>query len=325
MTTNTQLPTFARDLLASCPSAGAGVHLWLFRTARVLHAFYPDKRELAAVLAAASVGCGRAVEQKEIDDAVENSRSCAWQPGKPRVTAGTDPVGKWPPRNFELIEAVVSEGPGLADLWELSPVRFEDNLPQTQLLIDALFPGNPLLCVGKTKSEFATKVREEWRGSLASHALIVPSPMISVWGQTKKNRQSQHALSSTGCRRYLVAEFDFKEKDAQGNDMPEAPLIRSARRHRFDVFDICAALLFHLGTKAPLTLAVHSGNKSIHGWFYCQGQPEERLFRFFRYAVSLGADFATWSRAQFVRLPDGLRENGNRQSAFFFNPSTIEP
>jgi hypothetical protein len=37
------LPRFAQDLLAGCPTAGAGVHNWLYRTARALHPYYADK------------------------------------------------------------------------------------------------------------------------------------------------------------------------------------------------------------------------------------------------------------------------------------------
>ena len=88
--------------------------------------------------------------------------------------------------------------------------------------------------------------------------------------------------------------------------------------------DAHAALLLHLAAHAPLALAVHSGIKSIHGWFYCLGQPEEKLRRFMRYAVSLGACTSTWSRSQFVRMPDGLRDNGKRQVVYYFNPGVIK-
>ena len=41
-----------------------------------------------------------------------------------------------------------------------------------------------------------------------------------------------------------------------------------------------------------------------------------------RHAVELGADKATWSRSQFVRLPAGLRDTGARQSVFYFDPDS---
>src|SRR5262249_37868397 len=85
-----------------------------------------------------------------------------------------------------------------------------------------------------------------------------------------------------------------------------------------------ATILLHLAERAPLTLAVHSGHKSIHGWFFCDGKSEEFLRRFMAYAVTLGADPALWTRSQFARMPDGCRENGKRQTVFFFNPDTIK-
>jgi hypothetical protein len=85
-----------------------------------------------------------------------------------------------------------------------------------------------------------------------------------------------------------------------------------------------ASVMVHLAKIAPLVLAVHSGSKSIHGWFYCKGRPEEQLRRFMNYAVRLGADRSTWTRSQFVRMPDGTRDNGNRQSVYFFNPEVLK-
>src|SRR5207248_3209165 len=86
------------------------------------------------------------------------------------------------------------------------------------------------------------------------------------------------------------------------------------------VSDICAALHHELSRYAPLVLVVHSGGKSLHGWFHAEGQPEAKLLKFMRYAVSIGADPATWSRCQLVRLPDGTREDGKRQRVHYFNP-----
>jgi hypothetical protein len=85
-----------------------------------------------------------------------------------------------------------------------------------------------------------------------------------------------------------------------------------------------AALLLHLAASAPLALAVHSGGKSLHGWFYCAGQSETRLRAFMCAAVALGADRATWTRSQFVRMPDGLRDKRKRQMVYYFNPGVVQ-
>jgi hypothetical protein len=186
------------------------------------------------------------------------------------------------------------------DLWERSPIRFDSAAAQTERIIDTLFPNDPLLCCAASNDQFATRTREEWRGELSALQLIVPSPMSARTGKTKDGRTSAHTLDNTGPRRFLVVEQDSGSADEQ------------------------AGVLLHLATKAPLALAVHSGSKSIHGWFACKGQPEERLHAFMRYAVGLGADPATWTRSQFVRMPDGTRQNGSRQTVFYFNPEVLK-
>jgi hypothetical protein len=119
-------------------------------------------------------------------------------------------------------------------------------------------------------------------------------------GPTQDGKDSAHALSITGPRRFLIIEQDGGTIDEQ------------------------SAVLLHLAERAPLAVAVHSGSKSIHGWFYCVGQPEEKLRRFMRYAVSLGADRMMWTRSQFARMPDGTRADGKRQTAYFFNPEVLK-
>ena len=62
----------------------------------------------------------------------------------------------------------------------------------------------------------------------------------------------------------------------------------------------------------------------MHGWFLVEGQPEEKVLRFFRYAVSLGADTRLWTPSQFCRMPDGIRDNGNRETVYYLNFRPIE-
>jgi hypothetical protein len=289
------LPQFVRDLLASPPSRGQGLNLWLYRAARVLHP-YRDRGGIIELLKAATAG--EPVKRGEIERAVDRSAVTAWKPGQARPNA-PQPAG-WPKENDEQREAVVAAGGSLVDLWETSPVRFEDNESHTEKIIDALFPGNPLLCAGQNNCDFATRSRLEWRGELAALQLIVPSPMTARMGPTQEGKESAHALSITGPRRFLVVEQDGGTIDEQ------------------------AAVLLHLAQRAPLAVAVHSGSKSIHGWFHCVGQPEEKLRTFMQYAVGLGADRATWTRSQFVRMPEGARENGRRQTVYFFNPEVLK-
>jgi hypothetical protein len=293
MKTVNNLPQFVRDLLASPPHRGGGLNLWLYRAARVLHP-YRTKAEIVELLGA--VTAGNPVKRGEIERAVERSAAAAWQPGQPHVPP-KQPA--WPNVNTEQREAIIGTGYGLADLSESSPWRIEDNEQHTEEIIDRLFPGNPLLGVGASNSVFTTRTREELRGTLAGLPLIVPSPMTARTGRTQDGHESEHTLDNTGPRRFLVIEQDTGTADEQ------------------------AAVLLHLAERAPLTLAVHSGSKSIHGWFMAAGQPDELLRRFMRYAVTLGADRAMWTRSQFARMPDGTRDNGNRQTVYFFNPEAI--
>jgi hypothetical protein len=292
------LPQFVQDLLANPPRPGEGIHNWLYRVARQLHAHLPAT-EIICLLEARVANCGRHVSRKEIEDAVRNSIGCAWQPRG--ASNGLRPPGsKWPEKNAKLIKDICAQGYGLPDLWEASPIRFEDSEPHTVEIIDRLFPGNPLLCCGRSQSQFDTQPREKWRGQFADLQFIVPSPMTAPTGLTKDGRQSSHALSNTGFRRFLICEFDKGTTDEH------------------------AALLLHLAGYAPLVCAVHSGGKSLHGWFFVFGQPDDKVLRFMRYAVSLGADHATWLRSQFVRMPDGKRDTGRQQTVFFFHPQLIE-
>jgi hypothetical protein len=225
----------------------------------------------------------------------------------------------WSPEtNFKLIETITDARVGLVDLWEASPIRLDSNQPRTDEIIDFLFPGNPLLCCGWTRYRFDTRHRNRWY-KLNDLQFIVPSPMTARQGRTREQRLSPHALSNTGIRRFLIVEFDFDEAKSR----EEAQLVENLRSQGRDVRDLCAALLLHLAEKAPLALAVYSGGKSLHGWFYCAGVREETVSWFFGYAVSLGADRAYWNRSQFARMPDGLRENGRRQAVYFLNPEVI--
>lgn len=293
----TTLPQFVRDLLATVPHSGNGVHRWLFRIARHLHAHLPAG-EIVTLLENAVSNCGRHVPHSEVLDAVRNSLVCAWQPSNDQ--ASKPGVSKWPTVNQEQREAIVRDNGGVVDLWELSRPRIEDSAQHAEDIIDQLFPGNPLLCCGCSHSDFDTRCREQWRNELTRLQFIVPSVMTALVGKTRNGRRSKHTLSNTGARRFLVCEFD-------GGTIDEH-----------------AAILLHLAGYAPLVCSVFSGGKSLHGWFYVHGQPEEKVLKFFRYAVSLGADPMTWTRSQFVRLPDGTRSRGERQTVFFLNFKPME-
>jgi hypothetical protein len=289
--TRTELPSSAQEFLAGCPKSGGGVNHWLFCAALTLHRANVPESEMAGLILEATRNCGRVVTAYEIERAIVNSGNSL----KNGFHAERR-TPRWPQANQERIAAIVRDGPRLDDLKQMSPMKWNDDKPHTEEIIDRLFPGNPLLCVGLSKFSFNTMHRETWRGRLAARQFIVPSPMSRIVGITKDGKPSKHTLDNTGLRRFLVVEFDK------------------------GTFDQHAAILGDLAQFAPLVMAVHSGSKSLHGWFYFQGQPDAKVEKFFRYAVSLGADPQLWIPSQFVRLPDGRRDNKKRQEVIYFNP-----
>ena len=212
---------------------------------------------------------------------------------------------KWPKIDRAKRRPIISQGAGLKTLQEASGSRSPSEERLTEGIIDLLFPGNPLLCVGQSVWIFSTKEREKWRGRLSGRQFIVPSPMSTSTGITKNGHESPKSDDNTGDRRFLVIEQD----KIDGKDIPR---------------DEQEAVLVHLSTLLPLVLAVSSGGKSVHGWFLCEGAVESDLREFMEYAVSLGADSATWTKSQFVRMPDGTRENAKRQEILYFNPSSLK-
>jgi hypothetical protein len=223
---------------------------------------------------------------------------------------------KWPETNYDAIDRIIRTGFGLVDLWERSPIRFEDSKSSTEEIVDVLFPNNPgidpLLCVGwgSKGQSFKTK-RQEWRGNLHRLEFIVPNPMVNVWGHTKDGKLSQHSLEATGRRVYQVIEFDFDREHSAVIEWLANGLLLT---------DINAALHWHLARLMPLVCVVFSGGESLHGWYnvFDRSELEQRFFM--NEALRLGADPALWYRSQFTRLPDARRYTGGRQTCFYLDP-----
>jgi hypothetical protein len=241
----------------------------------------------------------------------------------PAVRKDKDPAERpWPKPDVEMIQRIAASGANLSKLMRFAPAPFSGSESHADEVIDALFPGDPLLCVGWSQSRFETRSRFRWRRELSKCQFIVPSPMSKVWGTTKDGRRSMHTLDNTGPRSYVVTEFDPTRWELltpeQQKRFGAAESYYSAHR------DLQAAVLVHLAQYAPLALVVHSGGKSLQGWWPCRGKSDTELRKFFSYAVRLGADPAPWTKSQFVRLPDGTRDNGKRQAVLFFNPTLLE-
>jgi len=214
-----------------------------------------------------------------------------------------------------MIQKIVLDNPKVSDLRALSKPVPSSNAD----LLGCLYPENTLLCCGSSKNKFATFPLEYWQNDLSGLQFIVPNPMKRKLGTKKSGGFSQKTNDNTGPRTFQVIEFDFKP-----NAKPEcATFVSHLAEQGYTVMDINAALHFKLQEILPLTMAVSSGNASIHGWYRCVDIPEPDIVRFQSYALSLGADAALFCPSQFTRFPGGIRDNGNVQEVLYWNSEVL--
>jgi len=300
------IPQWLSAALSAPPKSGDGLHAWLFSMARQLHVHMP-KAAIAAILTNATANASRHVSQREIADAVNNSEDVAWTPkGEKQERKSTAPTNartqeKWPAfssRNRQWIIAKINRAHtqrtrrkfALGFLWDYSPEIPPEHYSVDDWL-DVLLPGAEWLCLARDKaSEAITRKREQWSfGPAEKCSLIVPSPMTARTGKRQDGKISNRCLDNTGPRRWLVIEFDSGTIDEQ------------------------AALHWYLSSLAdalgwpPLGLVVHSAGKSLHGWYRVTDEAVAR--ELMAYAIHLGADYYTWTKCQFIRLPNGLRRD----------------
>ena len=287
------------------PPPEVGIHSAIFKTASILRdAGSSPGSALDALFAwRQAYQFRRPVLDQELQDAWQavffQRRMRAKLPSSPSTKA--DLVPRWPLANPHKRSELVMEGFGLVDLWEHSPIRFEDTAPHTRFILERLFPDDPLLCLGWTMSQFDTRRLSEWN-SPESMQFLTPSPMIALAGARKSDgTPSAHTLANTGPRRFLIVEFD----DHSG-------------------LDSHAGAAWYLSTQLPLALVLHSGGKGLHAWFWVNGLADDELIPFFQLACELGGDRALWTRSQFARIPDGTRDNGQPQRVYYFNPEVLK-
>lgn len=196
---------------------------------------------------------------------------------------------------IETARILAQSGTTAVDLTVASPAANpQDLLPQE--ILATLFPDpDGLLCVGRSAYDFTTAPlrghRDLWRSQL-----VIPCYMSAPTGTTQGGKVSAHAKNNTGARRYIVCDFDLPPPSEH------------------------AAIAEHLGKFRPLTMVLSSGGKSLHAWFKTTASvDDDRLF--WRLCLALGADPVLYKNpSQFVRMPNGTRDNGKRQHVVYFNP-----
>ena len=166
-------------------------------------------------------------------------------------------------------------------------------------LLERLFPDpDGLVCIGESAYRFKTaRLRDHKR--YREKQFIVPAYMTAEYGKTAAGKRSMHTKENTGPPRYIVCDFDEPPPEQQ------------------------PSIILHLMDFRKPAIVLSSGGKSLHAWFpVTDDPPGDRLF--WTLCIALGADPALHRNpSQFVRLPNGTRDNGNRQSLLYFDPSSL--
>lgn len=236
-------------------------------------------------------------------------------------------------RDVAKVEAFTLTGTTADKLRQLSPVPTPDL--KTWPVLRKLFPDRKtLICVGEDEASARVVQRDEDL-HLDKCQFIVPSPMTKHIGVNQQGEHTPRSLENTGARRFLVVECDFAyyARDGRTHTIWYDTIERLSAAGR-TVKDMCASVIIALALSAEaedlkLALVTFSGKKSLHAWFYVEGRSDEELKTFFTKAISLGADPATWTRSQWVRMPGGTRYTGEsddrlkplRQEIYYFDPT----
>jgi hypothetical protein len=307
-------PRFVRDLLESCPEAGAGVHPWLFRVARYLHHFHRPE-EICSILEKRVANCGRLLEPHEIPDAVNNSGPCKWEPSgqtpsQRRAEWLANPTRKRVPSfNPELAIQMAAGIPiEITPEWlkaqsplrvDIAPSDFLRNIfgPDEKALVFTTFTSQGHLWPGKN-------FIDRWAQSHTFDGLwFLCNP---VDGKTHFNprlcRNSQRSRESVTSFRYGVLECDQQPR----------------QKWRPVWLKILA------GLPLPIVAITDSGGSSDHALVRGDCPSKEAWDRWkagvLRPLVPLGADDGALSAVRLTRLPNCYRSDDRLQELLYLNP-----
>jgi hypothetical protein len=253
-------------------------------------AYYIIRRMLDAEREAGA----RFVPDREILSAIQHSYEVTPSTGTPRARP-------WPVPN-KTLQAECRRLSKRRE-WSLEKLREASALDAAAMettapewFLGALMGGSDaLVCIGLGVAKFETAEMAAFAGQLHLWEFVVPSAMSALEGKRKSDGElSAHTLDNTGPRQNIVVEFD-----------DGATLDEQAARHIW------------LSEFRNLRMVVFSGSKSLHGWYQATDEASDR--KFMEEAVRLGGDPKTWLKSQFVRMPNGKRENGTIQRVEFFD------
>ena len=193
------------------------------------------------------------------------------------------------------IERAIRATPwSLEDMFEDSPLRLWKCKPAE--ILSLLFHPTELICCGSV-SKFKTLRTEEWLKERDVGEQIVPNPSRVKVGINKQGKPSEHCRDATSDRKYMVVESD----DESLSFDEKASVLRFLRDE----------------VRAKLKMVVHSGGKSLHGWYKSTGDSQVD-WEFMKVACLLGADPRMWLPEQLARTPNGFRGKTNLQQKIYY-------
>lgn len=303
-------PRFLQNLLDHCPPAGAGVHPWLFQTARYLHRFHtPD--EIQLILEKCVAGCGRCLEPHEIPDAIRNSTAHPWTPSAKTpsqrraewIAAPT--LTRVPAFNPEKALSAANRIP-----IEITPAWLKEHSPcsvqcSTAEFLQAVFqPGEKVLLFCHYLNQgrlYPDEVQLEKFTTvhfpLGAWFLCNPVDGLHHFNPRleRNSRRSEEALTAF---RYAVLESD-----------------REPRTQWLKIL---------VGLHLPIVAITSSAGRSDHALVRtnCQSKSAWNTFKSeqLRPLVELGADDGALSAVRLTRLPNCFRGD-SRQQLLYLDPT----
>jgi hypothetical protein len=307
-------PRFLRDLLDSCPEAGAGVHPWLFRVARYLHRYHSPE-EICDILAARVTDCGRQIEPHEIPDAVKNSAPCKWEPSgntpsERRAEWLKNPTHKIVPEfDPDLATRIAAEVPiDITPDWLKARSKIPVTCSTREYLESIYQPYEKAIIFNVYKSQGCV-----WPGKMSidhwssvhwpdgAWFLCNPVDGLSHFNP-RLGRNSQRSKESVTSFRYGVLECDQKPRE----------------KWRPIWLRILAGLAL------PIVSITDSGGSSDHALVRGDCESKEAWDKWkrevLRPLVPLGADDGALSAVRLTRLPNCFRGD-RKQELLYLNPA----
>src|SRR5262245_16812011 len=109
------VPSYVEQYLLKPPTAGQGVHQWLFGAAHQTYSFLEQSEQIALIKWAVRQ-CGRTLDPGEVEKTVRKVRL-----KRDRGDSADEPA--WPKPEPERADQLVMAGPTLAELHELSAIQ----------------------------------------------------------------------------------------------------------------------------------------------------------------------------------------------------------